>query len=69
MGAWALERFGRLPEEEESFVKMLGEHYLTVTVDEIADNRIARVIVKLDDEDPAAEEAEETDVSGKEALA
>ena len=69
VGAWALERFGRLPEEEESFVKMLGEHYLTVTVDEIADNRIARVIVKLDDEDPAAEEAEETDASGKEALA
>ena len=68
VGAWALERFGRLPEEEESFVKMLGEgdHYLTVTVEEIADNRIARVIVKLDDEDPEAEEAAESDESGKE---
>ncbi|MBR7184193.1 MAG: HlyC/CorC family transporter [Clostridia bacterium] len=68
VGAWALARFGRLPEEEESFVKMLGEQYLIVTVDEIADNRIARVIVKLDDEDPEAAEAEEADVSGKEAL-
>ena len=68
VGAWALERFGRLPEEEEFFVKALGEHFLTVTVDEIADNRIARVIVKLDDEDPAAEEAEEAEASGKEAL-
>jgi len=59
VGAWALGRFGRLPEEEESFVKMLGEFYLTVTVDEIADNRIARLIIKLDDENPETAESEE----------
>lgn len=69
VGAWALERFGRLPEEEAEFVETIGDHYLTVTVDEIADNRIARVIVKLDDEDPTAEEAGDAASSGKEDCA
>ncbi len=52
VGAWVLERFGRVPEEEESFVETIGSNYLTVTADEIADGRIVRVIIKLDDEDP-----------------
>lgn len=69
VGAWALERFGRLPEEEAEFVEQIGDYYLTVTVDEIADNRIARVIIKLDDEDPTAAEAEEAAPSGKEDCA
>ena len=59
-------RFGRLPEEKESFVKTLGEQFLTVTVEEIADNRIARVIIKLDDEDPSAALAGDAESSGKE---
>ncbi len=66
VGAWALERFGRLPEEEEEFVEEIGEHYLTVTVEEITDNRIARVIIKLDDEAPETVEVEDAP-SGKEA--
>ncbi len=52
VGAWVLERFGRVPEEEESFVEAIGDSYLTVTVDEMAEGRIVRVIIKLDDEDP-----------------
>ena len=59
VGAWALERFGRLPEEEEEFIEQIGENFLTVTVEEIIDNRISRVVVKLDDEDPASEGGDE----------
>lgn len=66
VGAWALERFGRLPEEEEEFIEQIGENFLTVTVEEITDNRISRVVVKLDDEDPASEDGDDAS-EGKEA--
>ena len=59
VGAWALERFGRLPEEEEEFVEQIGENFLTVTVEEITDNRISRVVVKLDDENPESEDGDD----------
>ena len=59
VGAWALERFGRLPEEEEEFVEQIGENFLTVTVEEITDNRISRVVVKLDDENPESEDEDD----------
>ena len=56
-GAWALERFGHLPEEEESFSLPLSDGMLTVTADEVADNRIERLIFKLDEEKAGGEEA------------
>lgn len=59
VGAWALERFGRLPEEEEEFIEQIGENFLTVTVEEITDNRISRVVVKLDDENPESEDGDD----------
>lgn len=63
VSTWVLERFARLPEEDESFTEPYADRWLTVTVDEIADNRIARVIIKLDEEDPSleAEDGEEVE--------
>ena len=57
VGAWALERFGHLPEEEESFSLPLSDGMLTVTADEVADNRIERLIFKLGEEKAGGEEA------------
>ena len=57
VGAWALERFGHLPEEEESFSLPLSDGMLTVTADEVADNRIERLILKLGEEKAGGEEA------------
>lgn len=61
VGAWALEHFGRLPEEEESFTQPMGTTYLTATVDEVDNNRITRLILKLDEENPAEPDASAND--------
>ena len=50
VGAWALERFGRIPEEEESFSLPFDSGMLTVTVEEVSETRIERLIFKLDEE-------------------
>lgn len=50
VGAWALERFGRLPAEKESFTAAFGDARLTVMVDEVSDTHIVRLIFKLDEE-------------------
>lgn len=51
VGAWALERFGRLPEEDEAFSETVGSVRLTVTADEVSDTHIERLIFKLDEDD------------------
>lgn len=53
ISTWVLERFAHLPEEDESFTEPYAGRWLTVTVDELADNRIVRIIIKLDEEDPS----------------
>lgn len=50
VGAWALERFGHIPEEEESFSLPFSNFLLTVTADEVSETRIDRLIFKLDEE-------------------
>lgn len=49
VGAWALERFGHLPEEEESFSLPFSNCMLTVTADEVSETHIKRLILKLDE--------------------
>ena len=49
-GAWALERFGHLPEEEESFSLPFSDCMLTVTAEEVSETHITRLIFKLDEE-------------------
>ena len=49
VGAWALERFGHLPEEEESFSLPFSDCMLTVTADEVSETHIKRLILKLDE--------------------
>ena len=49
VGAWALERFGHLPEEEESFSLPFSDCMLTVTADEVSETHIIRLILKLDE--------------------
>ena len=53
VGAWALERFGRLPEEDEAFSVTFGDTMLTVTADEVSDTHIVRLVFRLH-EDVAA---------------
>ena len=50
VGAWALERLGHIPEEEDSFSLPFGNDMLTVTVEEVSETRIERLIFKLDEE-------------------
>jgi CBS domain containing-hemolysin-like protein len=49
VGAWALEKFGHLPEEEESFSLPFSDCMLTVTADEVSETHITRLILKLDE--------------------
>lgn len=49
VGAWALERFGHLPEEEESISLPFSDCMLTVTADEVSETHIKRLILKLDE--------------------
>ncbi len=53
VGVWVQERFGRLPDEEESFV--YGS--IAVIVDEVNDTRVTRLVFRILDED--AENADE----------
>ena len=50
VGAWALEHFGHLPEEEESFSLPFSDCLLTVTAEEVSETHIKRLIIKLDEE-------------------
>ena len=56
VGAWALERFGRLPEEDESFSETFGDSMLTVTTDEVSETHIVRLIFKLHEDVATTEE-------------
>jgi CBS domain containing-hemolysin-like protein len=49
VGAWALERFGHLPEENESFSLPFSDCMLTVTADEVSETNIKRLLLKLDE--------------------
>lgn len=49
VGAWALERFGHLPEEEESIFLPFSDYMLTITADEVSETHIKRLILKLDE--------------------
>ena len=49
VGAWALERFGHLPEEEESISLPFSDYMLTITADEVSETHIKRLILKLDE--------------------
>ena len=49
VGAWALERFGHLPEENESFPLPFSDCMLTVTADEVSETNIKRLLLKLDE--------------------
>ncbi len=49
VGAWALERFGHLPEEDESISLPFSDYMLTVTADEVSETHITRLILKLDE--------------------
>ena len=44
---------------ETSLYKIPVDGYDTVTVEEITDNRISRVVVKLDDENPESEDGDD----------
>lgn len=57
VGAWALERFGHIPTEEETFTMPFGDFTLTVTADEVSETRIERLIFKLDEEKAGGESA------------
>lgn len=49
VGAWALERFGHLPEENESFSLPFSDCMLTVTADAVSETNIKRLLLKLDE--------------------
>ena len=57
VGAWALERFGHIPEEEETFSLPFSDCLITVTADEVSETRIERLILKLDEEIAGGEQA------------
>ena len=54
VGGWAIEMLGHIPENGEQF----SYECLNVTIKEVVDNRIMRVIVRVLPARPAAEETE-----------
>ena len=59
VGVWVQERFGRLPEEDESF--MFGN--VEVSVDEVNDTRVTGLVFRITDEDESRTGSEKTEVS------
>ena len=61
VGVWVQERFGRLPEEDESF--MFGN--VEVSVDEVSDTRVTGLIFRIVDENTEnePEDAKKAEVS------
>ena len=59
VGVWVQERFGRLPEENESF--MFGN--VEVSVDEVNDTRVTGLVFRITDEDESRTGSEKTEVS------
>ena len=57
VSAWALERFGHMPEEEEAFSLPFGSDLLTVTAEEVSENHIVRLIFKLDEDNAGGDRA------------